>query len=141
MESNHDQMVHTPDGNTVVVKAGDDRSLQSNQKPEFSFDYDSLRFSTSIKEYTLGGVVFGMSAEEQQELIAYLATVEEDSEITARVARTRKCEEYLNATDWYVVRKMETGAAIPAEVTTERDACRAYLGEMSDKGFIERLRY
>lgn len=141
METNHDQMVHTPDGKTVVVKAGSDRSLQSNLKPEFSFDYDSLRFSTSIKEYNLSGQVFGMSEAEQQELLDYLATVEEDAEMTARVARTAKCEQYLNATDWYVVRKIETGAEIPADVTAERQTCRTYLGEMADKGYIERLKY
>lgn len=141
MDTNHDQMVHTPDGQTVVVKVGSERSLQSNQKPEFSFDYDSLRFSTSIKEYTLAGQTIGMSEAEQRELLDYLATVEEDTAMTTRVARTTKCERYLNATDWYVVRKMETGAEIPADVTAERETCRTYLGEMADKGYIERLTY
>ena len=57
----HDQMIHTPDGKTVVVKVGDDRNLQSNIKPEFSFDYDSLNFSTSTKERVHGGETIALT--------------------------------------------------------------------------------
>ena len=36
----------------------------------------------------------------------------------------------LQSTDWYVVRKAETGAEIPAEVATYRTAVRAKSNEM-----------
>jgi len=35
--------------------------------------------------------------------------------------------EYLNQTDWYVVRSIETGKSIPAEVTTKRAEARASI--------------
>ncbi len=35
---------------------------------------------------------------------------------------------YLAATDWYVIRKFETGEAIPPEVQTKRAAARKTLG-------------
>ena len=31
---------------------------------------------------------------------------------------------YLNSTDWYVIRQLETGTAIPASILTERAAAR-----------------
>lgn len=38
-----------------------------------------------------------------------------------------KAQNYLSSTDWYVTRKLETGTAIPKEVMTNRDKCRALL--------------
>ena len=35
---------------------------------------------------------------------------------------------YLNSTDWYVTRKLETGAEIPADVAKARQQARATLG-------------
>lgn len=38
-----------------------------------------------------------------------------------------KAKEYLEATDFYVTRKMETGASIPSHVMRARDECRAAI--------------
>jgi len=39
---------------------------------------------------------------------------------------TLNCEhrEYLQKTDWYVIRFLEAGTAIPAQITTDRAAAR-----------------
>ena len=35
-----------------------------------------------------------------------------------------QAREFLNATDWYVIRNLETGVAIPEEITTQRAEAR-----------------
>ena len=132
----HDQMIHTPDGKTVVVKVGDDQNLQSNIKPEFSFDYDSLNFSTSTKERVHGGETIALTDLECAEIKAYLETVEEDTALTAKIQRLNECENYLRKTDWYVIRQQEIGTAIPADVSEERAVCRQYISDVRDSGVI-----
>lgn len=38
-----------------------------------------------------------------------------------------EAKQYLNNTDWYVTRKVETGAAIPEDVIVKRAECRVLL--------------
>lgn len=42
----------------------------------------------------------------------------------AQEQRSQEARAYLNSTDWYVVRKAETGADIPADVTAKRQVAR-----------------
>lgn len=45
-------------------------------------------------------------------------------------AKDRACEEArlcLKATDWYVIRQVETGATIPEDIATARQDARAVL--------------
>ena len=132
MSQNHDQMSHSPSGVTTVVKASTDQNLTSSIKPEFSFDYDSLLFSTSLKEYTLGTTTSGMSDGQIAEVLAYLETVTEDVDLSAKLIRLRKAESYLAATDWMVLRKTETGVDIPADVTDERAVSRQSINDLKD---------
>lgn len=134
--SNHHQMIHTPDGKTVVVKYGVDRALQSNIKPEFSFDYDSLRFSTSQKEYVKNGETFAITDTQTAEILEYLETVVEDTALTAKMKRLNECQKYLVSTDWYVIRLQELGTPIPADVSEERAVCRQYISDLKDSGEI-----
>lgn len=137
MSQNHDQMSHSPNGVTTVVKASTDQNLTSSIKPEFSFDYDSLLFSTSLKEYTLGTTTSGMSDGQIAEVLAYLETVTEDVDLSAKLIRLRKAESYLAATDWMVLRKTETGVDIPADVSAERAVSRQYISDLKDSGEIQ----
>lgn len=45
-----------------------------------------------------------------------------DAEIDRIVKKEAK--EYLNQTDWYIVRFLETAIPVPAEVTSNREAAR-----------------
>lgn len=49
----------------------------------------------------------------------------------AELAAQQKAEAsaYLASTDWYVTRKAETGADIPADVSTQRAAARVLLSQ------------
>lgn len=51
----------------------------------------------------------------------------EHTDITAALLAAKEKAEalkYLSDTDWYIIRKNETGVEIPAEVTTNRAAAR-----------------
>lgn len=65
-----------------------------------------------------------------------LQALEQAEQAPERVAE-RECRaalqeqlKYLDTTDWYVVRYEETGAAIPAEVTTARADARKTIDEL-----------
>tara|TARA_R110002096_G_scaffold136122_14_gene288492 strand:- start:3542 stop:3742 length:201 start_codon:yes stop_codon:yes gene_type:complete len=62
--------------------------------------------------------------------LSQLITAEDKAaaaEAEAQAAAQSAARAYLTQTDWYVTRKMETGAEIPAEVSAARDAARAAL--------------
>jgi hypothetical protein len=46
-----------------------------------------------------------------------------------QMAKNAQAREYLASTDWYVVRKMETGVEIPQDVLDTRSAARAAVVE------------
>lgn len=56
--------------------------------------------------------------EAEQLRLASLPFVDPQIEINA------KARSYLDSTDWYVIRKQETGEAIPADVLQKRQAAR-----------------
>ena len=45
--------------------------------------------------------------------------------------------QYLRDTDWYTLRKIDTGEAIPEEVTAKRSECRIKVSEAQD--FMKQL--
>lgn len=45
----------------------------------------------------------------------------------------RSLEAHLSTTDWYVVRKSETGIEVPAEVTASRESARARISELRNR--------
>lgn len=46
-----------------------------------------------------------------------------------QAAENKKARAYLNSTDWYVVRKMETGVEIPEDISAARVAARLSIVE------------
>lgn len=68
------------------------------------------------------------SVKAEYKLAAEYVVVEEnmDAEVAAEKA-SREAREYLNATDWYVIRQMDIGVAIPEDVQKKRQECREVL--------------
>ena len=70
------------------------------------------------------------TAEEADKMVKYGTTTPSDSQIQelddeSAVFRSNKdARKYLADTDWYVVRKTETGEAIPDDITTARQEAR-----------------
>ena len=119
------------DGNvTSVVKVGTEVALQSTLKPVLSFEYDTLKFSTSVKEFTFADETFGIQPDQAEEILAYLETVEEDKAITKQIKDNTEARNYLHSTDWYLIRKFEAGTEVPEDVTNARESARAKVREL-----------
>lgn len=53
-----------------------------------------------------------------------------DAEVTTaeqKAALQAEAQQYLDDTDWYVTRHIETGKPVPEEVTAKRAECRVIL--------------
>lgn len=48
----------------------------------------------------------------------------EQIEASVAESQAKDAQKYLDDTDWYVVRKLDTGVDIPAQVTAKRQECR-----------------
>ena len=60
---------------------------------------------------------------------AQVITAEAQAAAAAQAQAEAEARRLLAETDWYVVRKIETGAAVPRAVTEARQAARATLSE------------
>jgi len=49
----------------------------------------------------------------------------EQQQLFAQIQTNQSAREYLATTDWYVIRKLETGTDIPADVSQKRAEARA----------------
>ena len=127
---NHHQIVVDHNGITTVVKAGLDTALQTARKPVFSFEYDTLTFSTSLKQYMLAGKSYSVTEEMAKEILSYVDSVEEDKAITQMIRENRRNLDYLTATDWYAIREAETGILMPDDVRAKRAAARGAISEL-----------
>ena len=70
------------------------------------------------------------TAEEAENMVKYGTTTPSDAQIqelddeSAVFTSNKDARRYLADTDWYVVRKTETGEAIPDDITTARQEAR-----------------
>ena len=100
-----------------------EQTLSSGLKPEFSFAYDTLRYTSvtnGTNVYTFEDVEYALSSEEISEIETYLETVEENTTESANF----RARDFLRQTDWYIVRQMETGEAVPVNVLADRAQAR-----------------
>lgn len=58
-----------------------------------------------------------------------IVTAKEQAEAEARASALAEARAVLTSTDWYLVRKVETGAAVPRAILDARQAARAVLSE------------
>jgi len=121
-----DQMVIPPSGNISIMKA-DGRHVLAAQRPQFSFQYQALKYLASVQEYMLNGQIIPMTPEQVQEVGAFLANIEPSPELSIKVAENYRNRKFLADTDWYVIRKMETGVEIPQDITQARATARAAI--------------
>lgn len=55
--------------------------------------------------------------------------VDERDAALKREEANREARAYLSSTDWYITRRTETGAEVPAEILKKRAAARAAVKE------------
>ena len=112
----------TYDLNNSFLRLGE-QTLSSGIKPEFSFAYDALSYTSvtnGTNVYTFEDVEYALSSEEISEIETYLEAVVEDTVGSANF----RARDFLRQTDWYVVRQMETGEAVPVNVLADRAEAR-----------------
>jgi hypothetical protein len=68
-----------------------------------------------------------MTEAQVQEVSNFLNTVEPDPVLSAKVIENRRNRQFLQQTDWYVVRQVETGVPIPPDILELRAQARAAI--------------
>ena len=107
------------DYNTCFVRKGD-QTLEAGIKPTLSFEYEALMYDGIGGAYRANNADNELTAEQITEIEAFIASVTPDATEQANM----EARIYLAETDWYVVRKFETGKAIPQEVLVKRAEAR-----------------
>lgn len=57
---------------------------------------------------------------------------DEDKLIYDQISKNNESRKYLRETDWYVVRQLETGKAIPSDISTKRQEARDSIIEVEE---------
>ena len=110
------------DFNNCHVRKGE-QTLSAGIKPELSFEYQALEYNGITGGFRNNNVDTELTTEQAQEIEDYIATIAPDPATQTNM----DSQIYLAGTDWYVVRKFETGAAIPQEILDARAAARAAI--------------
>lgn len=87
-----------------------------------NFDYENevVRGIYESKGYTF-------HEDDSQAVLDVRAQIEADKVEAEQQVLKNEAQAYLDNTDWYVVRKSETGVEIPEDVLTKRAECREVL--------------
>jgi hypothetical protein len=112
-----------------IIKKQDGSILRSNARPPMSFDYEVLTFTTQEKTRFWAGERHELTDEQITEVEAYVNSIEVDADLSSTMARIHQSKKILAATDWYVIRFLETGKAVPDHITDMRTKARDIINE------------
>ena len=98
--------------------------LRSPQRPPFSFDYDVVTYTEKDKSVFWNLARRNMTNEETEEVLRYMDSIKVDEQLTTKMAENAQAKKILERTDWFVIRNIETGKAIPENVSTMRAEAR-----------------
>jgi hypothetical protein len=112
-----------------ILKQNDGRVLRSNDRPPMSFDYEVLTFTPNDKSRFWNGVRHDLTEEQITEVQTYIDSIEADTALSETMAQIHQSKKILSATDWYVIRFLETGKAVPEHITEMRTKARTIINE------------
>lgn len=92
--------------------------------PDEAVEISDARYQELMQGQTEGKMIVASDRGEPT-LVDFPAPTAEQ----AQAIRNKKAKSYLNETDWYVVRKMETGVEIPQQVLDARAEARLSIVE------------
>jgi hypothetical protein len=113
-------------GQSVILK--DDIRLESGIKPDLGFSYDEIHYDDQAQVKLLSGVESPLTAGDMTAIEAFITDVQEDPQAKLNA----QALEFLQWTDWYVVREQEVGVAIPADIASKRAAARAAITDLNE---------
>ena len=105
-------------------RTNDGQVLRSNTIPTFSFDYDVLTYTQNERSRFWQLERHKLTEEQEAEVERHISGIVVDTELTKRMAQNHQARKILAQTDWYVVRKMETGKERRLEMKREQPAGR-----------------
>lgn len=107
--------------------------LDDERKANLGFTYDAFVYTEVAKYKVIGSTVYDFTESEIAAIVAFiddptdLLPVPVAPEPTAeeiQEAANKSAREFLDATDWYILRHTETGAEIPMGIAALRQAKR-----------------
>ena len=111
---------------TAICKKNDN-VLESKTKPYLSFEYDEINFENSDNDYfILSSIKNSITDEQRNEIISYIENVSIDENIEL----LNKLMNFLQSTDWMIIREMETGKKTPDHIKFEREEYRKRISEI-----------
>lgn len=115
--------------NLAMVIVGFDK-LKSQIKPYLSFDYDELFFTKEEKFYTKAQIKTPLNEEQIQEIIGFIDNLSVQKEKIKLNEIINSLQNFLNNTDWMVIRELETGKKIPENIKLQRADARQKIEEL-----------
>ena len=129
MSSNLELVAFQVDEFGTIGRTQDGQLLRSTQRPPFSFDYDVVTYTEKEKSILWNFTRTNMTNEETEEVLRYMNSIKVDQQLTTKMAENAQAKKILERTDWYVIRNIETGKAIPENVTNMRAEARVICGK------------
>ena len=111
----------------TVGRTQDGQILRSTSRPPFSFDYEVLTYTPNDKSIFWKLERHLLTEEQQAEVERQIDTISIDTELTTQMAQNHQARKILANTDWYVIRKMETGKEIPDDIIDMRNKARSLV--------------
>ncbi len=112
--------------NGLAICDKDGEKFESNSKPYLSFEYDELHFNDHNKYLIKNLEEVSLNQNQIEEVIAFIDNVSIDD----NVELLQKLMNFLNKTDWMVIRELETGKKMPTHIKIERSEYRKRISEL-----------
>lgn len=113
----------------VSTVYGSDFSDLINVKPTFSFDFTNFEYIEINGSFKVDGRP--MTEDQKNEIRSELGKVV-PPENWVKLVKSAASEQYLKDTDWYVLRLIETGKAIPQEIRDNRKSHRNFISNIKN---------
>lgn len=117
-----------------------DKNFDEHSKPYLSFQYDELFYTPQRKTYILQQKEFILNKNKISEIESYIDTIEKNytslEQKRKDISAKSSMQEYLNNTDWMVIREMETGKKTPPHIKEQRQKAREKIHTLKKEAKI-----
>ena len=121
------------DGRRTRVIRNNEHILDDERKANLCFTYDAFVYNGLSKYKVVGSTIYEFTESEIASIVAFIddptdllpvPVAPEPTAAEIQEAANKSAREFLDATDWYILRHTETGAEIPVGIAALRQAKR-----------------
>ena len=121
------------DGQRTRVIRNNAHILDDERKANLGFTYDAFVYNGLSKYKVVGSTIYEFTESEIATVVAFIddptdllpvPVAPEPTAAEIQEAANKSAREFLDATDWYILRHTETGAEIPMGIAALRQAKR-----------------